>query len=650
MASSSDHHFRSIIRDRLLVEMLRGCRGKDPASDWKVLIMDDYTIKVMSTTCKMADITDEGISLVESLSKYREPLPAMDAVYFVQPSKASVKRLVEDMGGQKALYRKAHVFFSSPVNPDILQVIKDNAAMRGRIAALREMNLEISTVDRQGFVTDQERALVDLFGSENDHYERCISVMAQRLATVFASLKEFPTVRYRAAKTSHSQAGTPERARDLVPTKLAAAVWDQLLKYKKNLPGFPHHDTCDLLILDRSVDPITPLIHDWSYGGMAFDLLPMDGNKYDLKIASDSGKDEVKTVVLEEHDAVWMEIRDLFIGEALQKVVNQSSEIASKSLAQKTDVSAKEMQAIIAGMSKYRDLKDKVDLHVNMAGSLMKVVERQQLMAVGKLEQGFVFGEPSATYKELGQRLKGGDDEISHETKQRLLAVYAATNTDKYNARRQVWKQMSGLTSREMLAVNNLEFLGIGAAKAEEAPVKSSALSFGKKSAGKGASSRKDNNPHANNWELMRYYPLLQDLLEDLDKSTLSTDTYPYVQEPSSKSSLSGSAALSDNPRAVSKGSVRSVRGGSASSSGSASSGASWAKSAPVVMDSSSPSVSARKGRRIFVFMVGGMMRAELRVAHLLSQDLNREIILGSSSLETPTRFLENVRQLLVED
>lgn len=28
----------------------------------KVLVMDEYTVKVMSSTCKMADITDEGIS------------------------------------------------------------------------------------------------------------------------------------------------------------------------------------------------------------------------------------------------------------------------------------------------------------------------------------------------------------------------------------------------------------------------------------------------------------------------------------------------------------------------------------------------------------------------------------------------------------
>ncbi|XP_071693025.1 SNARE-interacting protein KEULE-like isoform X4 [Rutidosis leptorrhynchoides] len=52
-----------------------------------VLIMDKVTIKIMSCSCKMADITDEGVSLVEDINKRRQPLPTMDAVYYIQPTR-----------------------------------------------------------------------------------------------------------------------------------------------------------------------------------------------------------------------------------------------------------------------------------------------------------------------------------------------------------------------------------------------------------------------------------------------------------------------------------------------------------------------------------------------------------------------------------
>lgn len=44
--------------------------------------------------------------------------------------------------------------------------------------------------------------------------------------------------------------------RDLIPTKVAAAVYDCITKYKKSIPNFPQSETCELLILDRSIDQV----------------------------------------------------------------------------------------------------------------------------------------------------------------------------------------------------------------------------------------------------------------------------------------------------------------------------------------------------------------------------------------------------------
>lgn len=62
-------------------------------------------------------------------------------------------------------------------------------------------------------------------------------------------------MRYRAAKPL--DATTMTTFRDLVPTKLAAAVYDCLMKYKDANPDFlPATETCELLILGRSVDQV----------------------------------------------------------------------------------------------------------------------------------------------------------------------------------------------------------------------------------------------------------------------------------------------------------------------------------------------------------------------------------------------------------
>ncbi|CAN4125825.1 unnamed protein product [Withania somnifera] len=141
--------FKQISRDRLLHEMLRTSGSGDSRSSWKVLIMDKITVKVMSSTCKMADITDQGVSLVEDLFRRRQPLPTMDAIYFMQPSKENVVMFLSDMSGREPLYRKAYVYFSSPVPKDLVVRIKNDTSVIPRVGALGEMNFEYFPIDSQ---------------------------------------------------------------------------------------------------------------------------------------------------------------------------------------------------------------------------------------------------------------------------------------------------------------------------------------------------------------------------------------------------------------------------------------------------------------------------------------------------------------------
>lgn len=71
-------------------------------------------------------------------------------------------------------------------------------------------------------------------------------------------MQEFPFVRYCAAKPPAANPAATITAPDLVSTKLAAALWDRLMKYKSTLIGFPQFETCELVIVGRSIDPVSP--------------------------------------------------------------------------------------------------------------------------------------------------------------------------------------------------------------------------------------------------------------------------------------------------------------------------------------------------------------------------------------------------------
>ncbi|KAL3818169.1 hypothetical protein ACJIZ3_004074 [Penstemon smallii] len=649
-SQGSEHkNFRQISRDRLLFEMLRSAKVGDSKSSWKVLIMDKVTVKIMSYACKMADITEEGVSLVEDIHKRRQPLPSMDAIYFIQPTKENIVIFLSDMAGRSPLYRKAFVFFSSPVTRELVSHIKRDGSVLSRIGALREMNLEYFAIDSQGFVTDNERVLEELFGDEeiSRKGDACLNVMATRIATVFASLREFPSVRYRAAKSLDPT--TMTTFRDLIPTKLAAAVWNCLMKYKSNLPNFPQSETCELLILDRSIDQIAPIIHEWTYDAMCHDLLNMEGNKYVHEVQNKTGgQPEKKDVLLEDHDPIWLELRHAHIADASVRLHEKMTNFVSKNRAAQIgsrdggELSTRDLQKMVQALPQYSEQIEKLSLHVDIAGKINKIIRESGLKEVGELEQNLVFGD--AGTKELINFLRVKED-VSRENKLRLLMIYAAVNPEKFDDGK-ITKLMdlARLSQDDMNAVYNMRLLE-ASSDTKKSSSKPFALKFDvhkKKNA-----ARKDRDGEKVAWQLSRFYPIIEELVEQLSKGELPSNDYPCMNDPSptfhgTSSPQAASIRTGHIPTPYSKRSRRA---------------ATWARPRNSDDGYSSDSILRhassdfkKMGQRIFVFIVGGATRSELRVCHKLSDKLQREIVLGSSSLDDPPQFITKLKLMTANE
>lgn len=162
-------------------------------------------------------------------------------------------------------------------------------------------------------ISNLETFLIVICGCEYGKYESWIYfiylLISGLLLNTMLNLQEFPFVRYRAAKVL-DDASTMTTSRELVPTKLAAAIWNNITTYKSAIPNFPQTETCELLIVDRSIDQvlaifliiffsppllvkgffvilmmnlmlqIAPIIHEWTYDAMCHDMLDLEGSKY----------------------------------------------------------------------------------------------------------------------------------------------------------------------------------------------------------------------------------------------------------------------------------------------------------------------------------------------------------------------------------
>ncbi|XP_038875748.1 SNARE-interacting protein KEULE-like isoform X1 [Benincasa hispida] len=640
-------NFKQISRDRLLHEMLRSAKTGDSKSTWKVLIMDKLTVKIMSYSCKMADITDEGVSLVEDIYRRRQPLPSMDAIYFIQPSRENVIMFLSDMSGRSPLYRKAFVFFSSPISKELVSHIKRDSTVLPRIAALKEMNLEYFAIDSQGFTTNNEKALEELFCDDESSQKgvACLNEMAIRVGTVFASLREFPSVRYRAAKSLDTT--TMTTFRDLIPTKVAAGVYDCITKYKKTIPDFPQSETCELLILDRSIDQIAPVIHEWTYDAMCRDLLSMEGNKYVHEVPSKvGGPPEKKEVLLEDHDPVWHELRHAHIADASERLHEKMTNFVSKNKAAQihqgsrnsSELSTRDLQKMVQALPQYSEQIDKLSLHVEIAVKLNKFIKEQGLRELGQIEQDLVFGD--AGTKDVIKFLTTNED-ASRENKLRLLMILAAIYPEKFEGEKgQNLMKLAKLPPEDMNAVTNMRLLG-AAPDSKKSSLGSFSLKFDINK--KKRAVRKQQNGGEETWQLSRFYPMIEELVEKLSKGELSKNDYPCLNDPNPTSrGPSHTAAVQPPPAAHSMRSRRTPT---------------WARPRNSDDGYSSDSILRhassdfkKMGQRIFVFIVGGATRSELRVCHKLTAKLKREVVLGSTSIDDPPQFITKLKMLTAQE
>ncbi|KAL5180974.1 ATP-dependent RNA helicase DEAH13 [Glycine soja] len=627
--------FRHISRDRLLYEMLKSAKSPDSKA-WKVLIMDKVTVKVMSHSCKMADITDQEISLVEDLFRRRQPLPSLDAVYFMQPSKENVVMFLSDMSGREPLYKKAYVFFSSPIPKELVNHIKCDTSVLPRIGALREMNLEYFPIDSQGFITDQETAMEELYGNvENTRrFNTSLNTMSIRIATVFASLKELPCVWHRAAKDSDES--TAAAVRELVPTKLANAVWDMVSKYKSTIPGFPQNETCDMLIVDRSIDQIAPVIHEWTYDAMCHDLLNMDGDKYMHEVPSKvGGQPEIKEVILQDHDSVWLELRHTHIADASERLHEKFTNFVSKNKAAQiqqsgrdgSELSTRDLQKMVQALPQYTEQVEKISLHVEIAGKINKIIRETDLRELGQLEQDLVFGDA------------GAKENTSPEYKLRLLMIYASVYPEKFEGdKASKLMQLAKLSPDDMKVISNMQLLA-GSSNKKSSAAGGFSLKFSNQKTKQAA--RKDRTEEEETWQLFRFYPMLEELIENLIKGELPKNEYSCINEPS-PSNARGSVRIRQQTQTAPTTAPHSMRSRRTANWGRARTSDDGYSS-----DSTLKNVTTdfkRMGKRIFVFIIGGATRSELRVCHKLTQKLKREVILGTTSMDDPPQYLTHSR------
>ncbi|KAK4057754.1 RHO1 GDP-GTP exchange protein 2 [Microbotryomycetes sp. JL221] len=358
-------------RNQRYLDTLRGCPAR-----WKVLVVDQYTQRMLNTVLTTYDILDQGVQQVDLITSARHAQPRLAAIYLLMPTSHNVQLILEDFRGRDlaASTNAAHPSAASGLSK-LTNKKKDGSSAtvatssagdpRYASAYLHFVDgIDDRLVEKLTSVLPDNylQALKELYTNFQDRnardsvprWEDDIAWMSRALVNALATLGEYPHIRYYNPPSSfHEPLGPGAAVGEHICKRLAERVQREIDAYARDNGDFP-------------------------------------------------GADEEKEAVLDEDDKVWAEVRHMHMKDALDKLIadfrSYAGEHGSK-FGGSGGTSLNDMKDMLASLPQLREVKEKLiaypetdfeiqlSLHLTMAEKCMSIFERKKLPLVASVEQ-----------------------------------------------------------------------------------------------------------------------------------------------------------------------------------------------------------------------------------------------------------------------
>ncbi|ONH89843.1 hypothetical protein PRUPE_8G019800 [Prunus persica] len=345
-------------------------------SGMKVLILDSHTVSIVSVAYSQSELLQKEVFLVElvdSISKSRESMSHLKAVYFLAPTSENIQYLRRHLVAPR--FGEYHLFFSNILKDTQIHILADSDEHEV-VQQLQEFYADFVASDPYHFTLNVPSNHIYMLPAVVDHsnLQRFSDRVVDGIAAVFLALKRRPVIRY-------------QRTSDIAK-RIAQETAKLMYQQESGLFDFRRTEISPLLlVIDRRDDPVTPLLNQWTYQAMVHELIGIQDNKVDLRTIGKFPKDQQEVVLSSEQDGFFKKnMYENFgdIGMNIKQLVDEFQQISKSNQNIQT---IEDMAKFVDNYPEYRKMHGNVSKHVALVTEMSKLVEERKLMLVSQTEQ-----------------------------------------------------------------------------------------------------------------------------------------------------------------------------------------------------------------------------------------------------------------------
>jgi len=392
----------------------------------KALLLDEETTYIVSLAISQSEIMQKDVFLVEPIEKAivssaeEEKLSHLSAVCILRPSEENLLKLTKALSNPK--FGSYYLYFTNKLPPNYLQRL----ATTDKLEVIRqvfEIFSDIYSINHDLFSLNIPSTIgltKPLSRWKNiDH-----ATMDRIVSGLFGMLlctRKLPIIRYQ--RSSELCLGIADRLhqilredRDLMNSYTGRSSG----RHKTTIDGVDQTST--LLIIDRREDPVTPLLHQWTYQGMLHELLHIDQNRIHLKQQT---KEELKTIALScTQDSFYEDNMFNNFGDLAMNISAYVQEYQQARQRTSKVESIEDMKRFIEVYPEFSRMAGNVSKHVTLTSELDKVIKNRLLLSVSELEQDIACSENrNEHYRQITDLIR--DPRYANIDKLKLVLLYS---------------------------------------------------------------------------------------------------------------------------------------------------------------------------------------------------------------------------------